>query len=274
MAKRACGDGLNRHGHDYDEAYLLKFYDGVAVGRMQAMRQVPEAVKLEVASHLIAEAETGWDFTTIFHHRCSHFAPVHLNTLLWGMECNLAFFCRETGRPAAEAGIWEARAALRAALIRSRLWSPERGLFLNRDFIYGWHSRIAASDTFAPLAFGLATAEEAAAVRASLPLFVREFGMACTEDHPEAGKYQWTFPVAWPPMTWLAIAGLNRYGFCDDARRVAGKYVAAMSRFLGRDGKLWEKYDACTGEPANGEYHADPMLGWCAGVAVAAAEML
>jgi alpha,alpha-trehalase len=75
-------------------------------------------------------------------------------------------------------------------------------------------------------------------------------------------------------MTWLAASGLARYGYHDDAHRIARKYLSTMTRFFERDGGLWEKYDACTGEPNQGEYEADPMLGWCAGVFVALAEMI
>jgi alpha,alpha-trehalase len=274
MLKRACGDGLNRHGHDYDEEYLLKFYDSTAVERLASPANAPDKVKIEVAGLLLAEAETGWDFTPLFSHRCSHFASVNLNTLLWGMEKNLSFFCSEVGRPVVESETWEARSTTRATLMRNHLWSPERGLFLNYDYIYGRRSRVAGTDTFAPLAFGLATPEEAAAVQANLHLFEREYGLACTEDNPDAGKYQWSFPVSWPPMTWLAASGLARYGYHDDAHRIARKYLSTMTRFFERDGGLWEKYDACTGEPNQGEYEADPMLGWCAGVFVALAEMI
>jgi alpha,alpha-trehalase len=272
--KRACGDGLNRHGQDYDAKYLLGFYDQTAVTRLKMPATAPETVKLEVAGQLVAEAESGWDFTPVFDHRCTHFAPVHLNTLLWKMEDNLAFFCGETARPGGEAAAWAARRGARAELIHARLWSHSRGLFMNWDYVHRRHGRVAAADTFAPLVFGLATPEEAAAVRANLPRFECACGLACTEDNPDAGKFQWSYPVAWPPLTWLAISGLARYGYQDDARRLARKYLRTMANFHQRDGGLWEKYDARTGEPNQDEYAADPMLGWSAGVFVAAAELL
>ena len=82
-------------------------------------------------------------------------------------------------------------------------------------------------------------------------------------------NYQWAFPTAWPPSTWITVAGLRRYGYETEARRVAAKYLAVADRLFAETGRLWEKTDAESGLVATGEYKAPPMIGWCAGVYVA-----
>lgn len=61
--------------------------------------------------------------------------------------------------------------------------------------------------------------------------------------------------------------GLKRIGLFDDAKRVAEKYVLTVEKVFEKTGRLWEKYDAVTGEVAvTCEYETPPMMGWTAGV--------
>ncbi len=97
----------------------------------------------------------------------------------------------------------------------------------------------------------------------------------------------WDYPNAWPCIQNLVYRGLARYGYETEARRVAEKYVATVTRCLEETGDLWEKYNALDGSvrtPSEHGYnestqrafesaseeamHAAPpsMLGWTAGV--------
>jgi alpha,alpha-trehalase len=58
---------------------------------------------------------------------------------------------------------------------------------------------------------------------------------------------QWNDPFGWAPTNWLAIKGLDDYGFHDDARRLAGKFAATVDRGLADDGTIREKYNMATG---------------------------
>lgn len=46
---------------------------------------------LDVGSHYIAEAESGWDFNPRFQTRCMDFCPVDLNANLYLYEKNFEF---------------------------------------------------------------------------------------------------------------------------------------------------------------------------------------
>lgn len=54
-------------------------------------------------------------------------------------------------------------------------------------------------------------------VRAALPWLEFAHGLAvCAEgDCPYA--YQWSYPDCWPPIVHLAVCGLKRYSYRDDA---------------------------------------------------------
>jgi len=73
----------------------------------------------------------------------------------------------------------------------------------------------------------------------------------------------------------LAIQALDRYGYKEDARRMADKYVRTVIRCYAKTKDLWEKYNAVTGtiEVAD-EYQMPRMMGWTAGVFVFAADYL
>jgi alpha,alpha-trehalase len=78
----------------------------------------------------------------------------------------------------------------------------------------------------------------------------------------------------WPPLAYTTACGLARYGLHEHARRVASKYVNTCVDLWKQTGQLWEKLDVTTGEPAGGEYEAQPMMGWSAGAFVALADYL
>ena len=67
----------------------------------------------------------------------------------------------------------------------------------------------------------------------------------------------------------MTVSGLRRYGYKDDARRIAGKFLSLADALFAKTGKLWEKTDAERGAVASGEYDAPPMIGWSAGVYLA-----
>ena len=58
---------------------------------------------------------------------------------------------------------------------------------------------------------------------------------------------QWDAPFGWAPTTWLAVSGLNRNGFHDDATRIARKFDATVLENFQRDGTIREKYNVASG---------------------------
>ena len=193
-----------------------------------------------------AMRESGFD--TNFHFgpyggTTHHYAGVGLNSLLYRYERDLHDFALQLGK-VAEAQHWADAAAKRKAAMDKVLWRPERGMYMDYDFVAGKPSAQPYVTTFWPLWAGLATKEQAAALAKKLPVFERKGGLAM--DDRSSGA-QWDEPFGWAPTNWLAISGLDAYGFHDDARRLAGKFNATIDRSFAHDGTIREKYNMVLG---------------------------
>jgi alpha,alpha-trehalase len=154
------------------------------------------------------------------------------------------------------------------------LWHEESGTFRDYDFVNQTHSSTACLATYHALWAGWCSPEKAFASSRSFAAVEFPFGIAVCAPQTRAETYQWDYPNGWPPLFWTTISGLNSYGFAEDAQRIAQKYVDLCLTNFAHNGQLWEKFDVTTGEVAGGEYDAQPMLGWSAGVFLACCELL
>ena len=193
-----------------------------------------------------AMRESGFDIN--FHFgpfggSTHHYAAVGLNSLLYRYELDLADFARQLGK-AADAERWTHMASARKQAIDRYLWNSERGLFEDFDFIEGRPSGYPYLTTYYPLWAGAASAAQAAAVRNKLPIFERLGGLSM-DDRPSGA--QWDDPFGWAPTNWIAVCGLEVYGFRDDAERVAEKFMATIDRSYAADGTIREKYNMALG---------------------------
>ena len=129
---------------------------------------------------------------------------------------------------------------------------------------------------FSLLYAGIPDAEQARTlVEKALGRSEFEYGIAVCEDKPYEYDYQWSYPNTWPPVVYLAIRGLDTYGYRRDARRIAEKYVAMVVKTFGETRNLWEKYNVREGNiNVSNEYDMPTMLGWSAGTFIYASDYL
>ena len=121
----------------------------------------------------------------------------------------------------------------------------------------------------APLYFGLATAEQGRAVAAR---FERDFlkpGGFVTTLIPTG--QQWDAPNGWPPLEWLTMEGVRRYGRGDLADTARDRWLDLNRRTYRATGKMTEKYDVVdpSRRAGGGEYPTQDGFGWSNGVALA-----
>jgi alpha,alpha-trehalase len=57
---------------------------------------------------------------------------------------------------------------------------------------------------------------------------------------------QWDYPYAWAPSQLLAVEGMRRYGFNEDADRVSYSFLSTVADNFRKDGTIREKYNAVT----------------------------
>lgn len=203
-----------------------------------------------------------------------HHAPVCLNSLLYAYERDLARFAQRLGK-ADDAVRFGRAAAARKAAIDRYLWRPQAGMYADYDFVAGRHADDPYVTTFYPLWAGAASPEQATALRGKLALFEHPGGLAMSRDRSGA---QWDAPFGWAPVNWLVVSGLDRYGFGDEARRIARAFTTTIDRALAHDGSIREKYNMETGD-ADVQVtvgYADNVVGfgWSNGVYLKLRELL
>lgn len=100
-----------------------------------------------------------------------------------------------------------------------------------------------------------------------LPRVEMEYGIAACEKCDVVGNFQWGYPNGWPPMQRIVVEGLLRYGYKEEALRIAKKYVELVERCFEQTGHFWEKYNVVEGNvEVVDEYKMPAMLGWTFGV--------
>ena len=251
------------------------FFQAIA-SRLGADTAIPADARIAQGRHWLAEAESGWDFNPRFDRRCLDFNPLDLNANLYIYETSMARFCKELGRDGARQ--WKQRARTRRHLIRKYCRNRADGLFYDYDYVNGRHSEVLCGAVFNLMNAGLLTRCQARKVRKALPRLEREFGIvACEKGGPERPfTYQWDYPNAWGAINCMAVKGLDRYGFREDARRIARKYVESNVKQFEGTGMLFEKYNALTGwQDAASEYGTPgDFMGWTAGTFLFCADYL
>ena len=208
--------------------------------RVQDLQLTPEYYKADRSMR-----ESGFDPSFRFGAYAGDtqfYAPDCLNSLLYKTEKDLEHIATLLGKTA-EAGQWAQRAQARREAINKYLWDPQRGMFFDYDFRNGARSTYHYITTFYPLWAGLATPEQARAVERNLGIFEHAGGLAMS-DQPTG--VQWDYPYGWAPTQLLAIEGLRRYGFNDDANRLSYKFLSMVDDNFRRDGTIREKYNVVT----------------------------
>ena len=113
-----------------------------------------------------------------------------------------------------------------------------------------------------PLFFGIATPEQAERVAACIHRDFLKAGGWVTSNY-DTGQ-QWDSPNGWAPMQWITYCGLERYGFHEEARAGASRWVEDNIAVYQKHGRLLEKYNVESSGLAGtgGEYEVQDGFGW------------
>lgn len=191
-----------------------------------------------------------------------HYAAVCLNNLLYKSEMDLAEMAEILGKNG-EAEAWRQKAAERGVAINKYLWDEAEGEFFDFDFTKDKRSSYEYITTFYPLWAGLASDAQAKAVVANLKTFEQPGGAVMSPYNTGA---QWDYPYAWAPTQMILVEGLRRYGYTEDANRIAFKFAETVAEDYAKDGYIVEKYDAVarsTDSPVTSGYSINVIgFGW------------
>lgn len=219
--------------------------------------------------HDLAEAESGWDMTPRFSRKALNFLPVDLNALLYKYESDFAYVAKELGDDE-EAKQWEAAAAQRKKVMDALMWDKTRGLYYDYNYVRGRRGAVSSLAAYFPMWAGMVTREQAAQLVKALRRFENKGGLATTDVLP-VGQFvigsmptQWAYPNGWAPLQYIVIRGLERYGYFEDAERIARKWLACNTDWFNKHGLFLEKYNVVNPEkpPVKGVYPSQTGFGW------------
>lgn len=214
----------------------------------------------------LAEAESGWDMNTRFDRKALSFLPVDLNALLFKYEKDFEAAANVLG-DRDEAVEWKKRALARRAAMMKYLWNDAKGCYFDYNFMTGKHGPVYSLATFFPMWVGMDDKATAARVMKNLDKFEFEGGLATTAKHPQIEMdmpTQWAYPNGWAPLELIAIEAMERYGYGEDAQRVARKWINANLVQFEETGEFFEKYNVVNikEEPVEGVYPSQTGFGW------------
>lgn len=223
--------------------------------------------------HDLAEAESGWDMTTRFKRKCLDYLPVDLNSLLYRYEMDFSRTYSILGKRKV-AKDWADIAQWRKKTMSALMWSDSRKFFFDYNYQTEKCSPVYSLAAYYTMWSGLATPTQARILRDKLGKFETTNGLSTTSakktDLSVFGSLdaQWAYPNGWAPLHYIVIAGLERYGYHDDAKRIARKWLRTNIEWYKRHGELQEKYNVVHAQkpPKRGLYPNQSGFGWTNGV--------
>ena len=168
-----------------------------------------------------------------------HYNPVCLNSLLYLMERDAGEIMAIVGRDS-DAAVWRTRAANRQDKINRLMWDSGDGLYYDYNFASKKTRKYPFLTTFYPLWAGIATDEQARRVVANLGQFERPGGLQTSTN---VSGSQWDAPFGWAPLEMIAVEGLRRYGFNQDADRITARFLSLVLEQFVQHHSVVEKYD-------------------------------
>lgn len=220
-------------------------HPGVAGPYLSQTKKAPPSLTPEFYKGDRSMRESGFDTSFRFGPYSAgthHYAPVCLNSLLYKAETDLEQISARLGKQR-ESEDWRQRALHRREQMNRYLWNAKRGLFFDYNFDTRTQSTYEYATTFYPLWVGLASPEQARAVERNLKIFEQPGGLAMSLQNTGA---QWDYPYGWAPIQLIAVEGLRRYGYDEDANRVSYDFLSTVLQNFRRDGTIREKYNVVT----------------------------
>ena len=262
-----------------DGSVLNRYYDRGDYPRAESYREDVETARASgrdaatVYRHLRSGAESGWDYSgrwfkdgkTLATIQTTDIVPPDLNALLFHLERTLARGYRLSG-DSAQAEKMAELALARETALRKYSWDAASGAYQDYEFPNRRLTGRLSLATVYPLYFGMADTAEAAAVAELIERrFLRAGGVLTTLD--DTGE-QWDAPNGWPPLQWLTVQGLRRYGYDALADRVAARWMELNERVYANVYKMVEKYNVVDMAllAGGGEYPVQDGFGWSNGV--------
>lgn len=218
--------------------------------------------------HDRAVRESGHDTSYRLEKVAAHTATVDLNSCLYKYEIDIgrtirvffddaltipAEWCAKGYQPGhiEVSSTWDRRARKRRQHMDNFMWDESKGMFYDYNTKTKKQTGYESATTFWAMWAGACTPRQASIMVAkALPRFEVHGGLVSGTEESR-GKIslrrpnrQWDYPFGWAPQQILAWTGLLRYGFEEDAQRLAYRWLYMVTKaFVDFNGVVVEKYD-------------------------------
>lgn len=219
----------------------------------------------------MAEAESGWDMTTRFNRLALEFLPVDLNSLLYKYEMDFARFYK-LKKEDDLAKTWEDRASKRADTMHGLMWSKNRKMYFDYNFVKKRKGLVASLATFYPMWVGMVDQKTALKLKGSIRSFNYPGGLSTTSAIIKGPRSsiisrtptQWAYPNGWAPLQYLTTEGLEKYGYHQEAKGIALRWLKTCTNWYTSHGEMIEKYNVVNPNrpPKEGVYPNQVGFGW------------
>jgi len=193
-------------------------------------RTLDQAQRAQVLAKITADSEVSWDESPRFDEtNVLHIQPVDLNCNLYAYEA--LFETYEVAPPKGNHGAtWTELKTRRLKAIDAKMWNPVKGMYFDYNWKDNTRSAVESLATVWPLYFRIASREQAQKVRNNIidARFEHDGGLVTSPQGFGSAKHQWSFPIGWAPLHWMAVKGLWNYGYYEDAERIARKWLRTV----------------------------------------------
>lgn len=265
---------LNRYFDQYQSPRPEMYADDYELGHAY------EGNANELYINIRAACESGWDFSARWFEnpndlntiKCAQILPVDLNCLLFYLEETIAKGCALKGDQD-QANIFLDKSKARMAAIQNIFWSSEKRYYYDYNFESKELCNVKSLAGVYPLYFNIASEEQAKHVANTLEAdFLHSGGLVST---PIYSGQQWDAPNGWAPLQYMAVKGLQNYGYDELANIVKERWMSLNEKVFKNTGKMLEKYNVVDTEllSGGGEYPVQDGFGWTNGVYLAFQDM-
>lgn len=222
--------------------------------------------------HDLAETESGWDMTPRFNRKALNYLPIDLNALLYKYETDFARAGRIFGNEK-KADEWTKKAYVRQQTMNELMWNPVKRMYYDYNYTKERRGTVSSLATYYPMWAGMVSEKQAEDLVKNLRKFEEKGGLATTDQQLNqrvpsglvtAFPTQWAYPNGWAPLQYIVIQGLQRYGYHDDAKRIAMKWLKTNLDWFKKHHVFLEKYNVVEPHqpPAKGLYPSQTGFGW------------
>lgn len=228
--------------------------------------------KKQMYGDLRAGAESGWDYVSRWFGdyqslatiRTTDILPVDLNSLLYYLENFLMRWFRN--KDSHKYSHYRFASGQRRKMIRYLMWSEAHQYFFDVSFTSQKRTKCWSLAGVFPLFTGIATPRQAKGVAKALHNKFLVAGGLLSTLHPT--DQQWDYANGWAPLHYVAVRGLQRYGYHDLAGLIRDRWIQTVDEAFKNHGGMYEKYNVVEpGQPGSGgEYVVQEGFGWTNGV--------